>query len=321
MTKNQAALAISVLAAFGAYAFATVTEFALISAVRPSEQELTWISDAVLAITVGSVTYLWQHLRMTRATLSSIERDRVVVDTQLSLAADLQRSLLPVLPSDMPRVQWAAELQPAGKVGGDFYDFVRVNGTSATFVLGDISGKGIPAAMLLAYTRAVFRTLARDHQQPAELAQRLSTELHRDTGGHPYVTCIVCHLDAEAGTLTYANCGHPSGLLITATGTTALDRGGPPAGLLPDAVFVQGDVQLQRGDLVVLVTDGVTEALPTAAGSASEQIRAALRQLGDHEDPMRATRTVLSMAARGGGPEGIADWQDDRTVFSFHYSG
>jgi sigma-B regulation protein RsbU (phosphoserine phosphatase) len=314
---KRGALVASVLAALGSYVVATIAELAFIAAFQPTELELTWISDGVLALTVGAVTYFWLRLRATRATLSVVERDKLVLDTQLSLAAELQRSLLPALPADTARVQWGARLESAGKVGGDFFDLVSLNDGSVMFVVGDISGKGVPAAMLLAYTRAVFRTLAREDPEPGELVRRLSRALHRDTGGEPYVTCIVGRLETESGTLTYVNAGHPPGVVVRPALTLALDRGGPPAGLLLDASFMQHDVPLQPGDLVVLFTDGVTEALGTGRGSPADQILDSIRSLAPTPTPALVCEHLVRLAGLGGGPEGVPDWQDDRTVFAF----
>jgi hypothetical protein len=316
MAGSGGALMKATALAAGGYVFATSAELTVIGMFRLSARDLTWISDVFLAVAVGSVTYLWLHLRSTRADLTIAERTRVTLETQLRMAAEVQENLLPVLPADSPVVRWGARLEAALRIGGDFYDVLSDNHRYVTFILGDISGKGIPAAMLLAYTRAVFRTVAREHHPPDEIVRRLSEALHRDTGGDPYVTCVVGRLDTERGELTSANAGHPPGVVVRGETVIRLDQGGPPAGLLPDARYVRQRIALQSGDLVVCVTDGITEAISAAGDTAQQQIVTVVRDLGPCPTPAQVCAEIIGMAADGRGPEGVDDWQDDRTVLT-----
>jgi len=101
------------------YLVAAGIELLVIARLRPTETELTWIGDAILAVALGFAVFLWLDLRWTRMTLSRLEREQVVLDTQLSVTADIQRGLLPALPADGGCVRWAARLVPAGRIGGD----------------------------------------------------------------------------------------------------------------------------------------------------------------------------------------------------------
>ena len=141
---------ISIFSAMMVYLFANIVETTVIQMVHPSEQELTWISDTMISVAFGVVSYLWLHLKTARSSLSRLERMRVAMDTELSLAAEIQRNFLPPVPSSHSGVRWAARLQQAERIGGDFYDFIQPDSESFLFLLGDISGKGIPAALLLA---------------------------------------------------------------------------------------------------------------------------------------------------------------------------
>ena len=142
---------------------------AFIRVVAPTELELTWISDVVLAVAFGLAMYLWLHLRAARAELSHFEREQIVLDTQLSVAVDIQKRFLPVLPERLDGIGWAARLRGASKIGGDFYDFVQVDPTVVLMIVGDIAGRGIPAALLLASTCTMFRMLVRDTREPGTL--------------------------------------------------------------------------------------------------------------------------------------------------------
>ena len=240
------------------YVVAGVAEMGLIRTFRPSERELAWVSDAVLSGALGVAVYLWRHLSVTRQSLMARERAELVLTTQLSVAADLQRRLLPPLPRAEQGVEWAASLQSAGMVGGDFYDLVPRGAGQWMLLVADVSGKGIPAAMALSTLRAAFRALAKEPNGPAEILSQLSSMLYEQWAGTPYLTAIVADIDVCAGTLRYANAGHPTAVLIGDAGTRALESLGPPAALLPGLTYEERSLPIVPGDLCVLVSDGVT---------------------------------------------------------------
>ena len=312
MNSNRRALAVSVGTAVSGYIVAAIVEATLIGWVRPTEWELAWVSDAVLAVALGIAVYLWRHLVTTRRELEDRERAELVLQAQLSIAAEIQRRLLPAVPPAGNGFEWAAALKSAGKIGGDFYDFVQVAPAVWIVLLADVSGKGIPAAMALGSLRSAFRAVARQCADPARIVSDLSDVLYEEWLGSLYVTCLVGTFDLTARTLTYTNAGHPPGIVAGYHGIRHLNQGGPPAGLIPGAQFDQEWLQLHVGDACLLVTDGVTEALEgdTAlerylepspgryiAGSAAE-----------------LCQTVMARALSGRGPLGPNEWDDDRTV-------
>ena len=177
------------------YIVAAILEVALIRIVRPTEWELAWVSDAGLAIALGFAVYLWRHLLTTRRELAERERAELVLQTQLSIAAEIQRRLLPAVPPADNGFEWAAALRSAGKIGGDFYDFVEIAPRVWVMLVADVSGKGIPAAMALGSLRCAFRALARQSPDPARIVAQLSAVLYEEWLGSPYVTCLVCTFD------------------------------------------------------------------------------------------------------------------------------
>jgi sigma-B regulation protein RsbU (phosphoserine phosphatase) len=253
--------------------------------------------------------YLWRHLLAIRHELAERERAEIVLQTQLSLAAEIQRGLLPKLPAAANGCEWAAALRPAGKIGGDFYDFVETDPDTWMVLVADVSGKGIPAAMALGSLRSTFRALARQRLAPARILGQLSQAFLDEWQGTPYVTCIVAAIDLRAHTLVYSNAGHPPGILLGPTGTRYLDRGGPPAGLLSSATFDQELLRIRAGDICLLVSDGVTEALDGVP--LEDRLRAAKVHSGSAEE---LCESVMTQAVHGDGPSGGADWDDDRTV-------
>jgi sigma-B regulation protein RsbU (phosphoserine phosphatase) len=286
---------------------------------HPSIGEIRSVSDLVLGTGFGVALYLWMNLRATRAALTAAERSRIVLDTQLALAAEVQRRLLPAPPdpSQTPNLRWATRLRPAWKIGGDFYDFIPAADGGTLVLVGDVSGKGIPAALLQTSAHALFRTYARRVAHPAELLRLVSREVFAENGGVLYLTCIAAHLDLRRGIVTYVNAGHPSGLLIGPSGKRLLDKGGMPIGMFAEALYRAETLPIEGGDVAVLVTDGITEAVEQDDIPAVDRLLAAFSAI---EPPITADRVcdaIMSLGASGAGPRGIADWDDDKTVVVF----
>ena len=309
VATTRRTLAESAAAASGGFVLAAVLETVVIRWLQPTEWELAWVSDLVLAVALGVAVYLWRHLLATRNELAQRERAEIVLQTQLSLAADIQRRLLPPLPRTANGCEWAAALRPAGKIGGDFYDFVETVPGLWVVLVADVSGKGIPAALALGSLRSTFRALARQRLAPAEILRHLSAAFLQDWHGMPYVTCIVAAFNLLARTVVYSNAGHPPAMLAGPTGTRYLFRGGPPAGLLPGASFEQGSLSLHAGDICLLVSDGVTEALD---GVPLEDRLSAVNL--DAASAADICDRIMTQALNGNGPSGDSRWDDDRTV-------
>jgi sigma-B regulation protein RsbU (phosphoserine phosphatase) len=296
-----------------AFIAALIFERGLIRLLGLDLRELEWISDVVLAVAFGVATFLWLHLRRARTALTRLERARVVLDTELQIAADIQRTLLPPVPPTRDGWRFAARLEQAGHIGGDFYDFVD-RGRSLLVLLADVSGKGIPAALVMASARTLFRQLARETERPDELLTRLGRALWEEHGGTPYLTGFLGRLDLDAHSLSWVNAGHPAALVVTGAGHRALAATGPPAGLLPDARYEAQQVSISAGDTLVVVTDGVTEALE-AGGRVEERLAWTIAQRRPR-GPQAVCDRVMRLAQSGRGPVGAGEWADDRTVVS-----
>jgi sigma-B regulation protein RsbU (phosphoserine phosphatase) len=308
---NRRVLLESIALACAGYVVAVTFEAAWIRVLQPSEWELASLSDAVLAVALGIALYLWRHLLATRQELAERERTELVLDTQLRLAAEIQQRLLPTVPPVADGIEFAAALRSAGKIGGDYYDFVKVDPGMWLILVADVSGKGVPAAMALGSLRSTFRALARQTRVPAELMTQLSANMYHEWSGSPYVTCILSMLDLNTGRLTYTNAGHPPGLLAGSTGTRSLARGGLPAGLLPDVRFDQEEMPFRSGDVCLLVSDGVTEGMDAGAELEQELTALCARRNTSAADICQA---VMARALVGPGPAGVEHWDDDRTV-------
>jgi sigma-B regulation protein RsbU (phosphoserine phosphatase) len=283
---------------------------------RPDAEEITWISEAVLAGGFVVVTWLWFRLRETQIALTHLERQQIVAETQLTIAARVQTSLLPALPGPSAGVSWYAAVEPAGKIGGDYYDFLPLPDGRMCVALADVSGKGVAAAVFVANVRATLRALARDATHPRTLLSRLSSALLADSTSGLYVTCIVAIVDPKARSMVYVNAGHPAGVLWNPTRARGLRVGGPPAGLLADASFEEEVLAFGDGDLVVFVSDGITEALDASGDAAVNAIAAQIEQ-AEKLTPEAVCARLLAAGKAGSGPHGVDGWMDDRTAVVF----
>lgn len=293
-------------------------ESGLVKAIGVTGHQLEWISDAIASVAVTSLTYLWLHLRATRAELLNSERARITQDEQLRMAAEIQRTLLPEIPAETPGYRWAARMETAHQVGGDFYDFVTAGRDSVLVSLGDVSGKGMPAAMMQSSLTTLFRVHASMTADPDAIASRMSQVLFEQTGGNPYATAILARLDHSPPRMTYVNAGHPAGLVLRRAGMLQLDVGGPPLGLLPGARYDRAAIDLAPGDAGVLVTDGVTEALEGISLPLRQALESGRRRPA--ATPKEDCEYLLGLAAGSPSPPGAEAWSDDRTALAFRVS-
>jgi hypothetical protein len=290
-------------------------ESAIIRLVHGNRPELEWLSDAFISTAVAGLTYLWLHLRASRLRVLTLEREQIAVDEQLRLAAEIQGGLLPTVPLATPGFRWAARMVPAGRVGGDFYDFIRTADGAVMVIVLDVSGKGIPAALILSSLKTLFRGLAHQTADPAVIAERISAAIHEEHAGLPYATGIVARFEAAPGRLTYVSAGHPAGLLLRHGRVALLESGGRPLGLLAGERYEATPVDLCPGDTGVLVTDGITEAL----GPGPVTLGQALGAWHGKRSPTEICDELIRVAGEGPGPGGVPDWEDDRTVFAFAF--
>jgi serine phosphatase RsbU (regulator of sigma subunit) len=291
------------------------TLFVLVAA--PPRGEMRSVNYVFLSTAFGVAIYLWLDLKATRATLTGIERSQVVVETQLALAADVQRRLLPSVPASLDHVRWASRLKPAGKIGGDFYDFITTGHDSTLVVVGDVSGKGIPAALVQASAHSLFRTYSRQAPHPADLLRLVSREIYAENAGALYLTCLVVLVDGADRTLTYANAGHPVGVLMGRSGRRLLSKGGPPVGMFAETSYQSETLRVEPEDLGVIVTDGITEAIEQDGVSAVDRISTTIAGVASPWTPERVCEALMALADRGAGPSGALDWEDDKTVLAF----
>jgi len=187
-----------------------------------------------------------------------IEQERI--HKELEFSRQIQEELLPREPIVFPFAEAIGISVPAREVGGDFFNYFALSAEEAALLVGDVSGKGVPAALLMANLQATLRARLPLERDLAQLADRLDRELERNTPGAAYLTLFVAILEAT-GRLHYVNAGHNTQLLLrVGGGLERLQSTGRPLGLLPGAGFEQRCLDVKAGDSLFLFTDGLVEA-------------------------------------------------------------
>jgi serine phosphatase RsbU (regulator of sigma subunit)/anti-sigma regulatory factor (Ser/Thr protein kinase) len=182
------------------------------------------------------------------------------IEQELHVARLIQQQFLPKDLPDLPGWHVAAHYQPAREVGGDFYDFLELPGGRLGVVIGDVTDKGVPAALVMATTHSVLRAEAARLVSPGDVLRRANALLIQEMPPHMFVTCLFAVLDPATGRLRYANAGQDLPYLRTAEGVVELRATGMPLGLLPDMEYEEKEVVLEPGQEVLLHSDGVVEA-------------------------------------------------------------
>ena len=197
------------------------------------------------------------------------------MEQELDLAASIQKELFPTSLPTMAGYEIAARNRSARQVGGDYYDAlpVRANGESSAYLLclADVSGKGLPASLLMSSIQASLRALLGHLPSLVDLAVRTNELLYATTPSNKYATAILVRIDTARQMIHYVNAGHADCILLRAAGDVELLQStGPPLGLLPGAMYEEKSFHLSPGDLLTLFSDGVTEAWDVAENEFGE---------------------------------------------------
>ena len=192
---------------------------------------------------------------------SLMERQRLVKD--MEFARTVQESFLPQKGPEVANYTFSSHYTPAQEVGGDFYDFIHLDAQRTGIVIGDVSGKGVPAALYMAKLGSDLRTLAFTEKGPAAALDKLNNLLVERSRRGMFATLLYIELDAQGHRLTISNAGHLPPIIKKASGSVIKlsTSGGSPLGILADMKFGQESATLDPGDTVILYTDGIIEAM------------------------------------------------------------
>jgi serine phosphatase RsbU (regulator of sigma subunit) len=193
--------------------------------------------------------------------LREVERQNQRMEEELRLAREIQARLFPARPPEVPGLELAGVSHPAREVGGDYFDYVPLPDGRVVLTVADVSGKGVPAALLMSSFRAVLRSLPLEEMGPSEILERLNRFLCATVEPGRFVTAFLGLADGRRGEVRCALAGHDPPILVQPSGEVLRPRaGGPVLGLLPAARFPEASLQLEPGGLLVAFTDGITEA-------------------------------------------------------------
>ena len=187
-------------------------------------------------------------------------RQRERIDQELKIAQIIQQQFLPKSLPDLPSWHVAAFYRPARTVGGDFYDFIPLPDGRVMFVVGDVTDKGVPAALVMASTHALLRAAAPRLISPGKVLGHVNEMLCVDIPAHMFVTCLALVLDPVSGQIEFANAGHDVPYVRTRNGVQELRARGMPLGLMPGMDYEEKSFQFEPGDCALLHSDGLAEA-------------------------------------------------------------
>jgi serine phosphatase RsbU (regulator of sigma subunit) len=202
-------------------------------------------------------------LELVEQRLEQEERERERIEQELRVARDIQQASLPKEVPTLEGWEISAYYQPAKEVGGDFYDFHPLSDGRFGLAVGDATGKGVPAALVMASARSMLRAVAQASDSAGEALRRVNNVLATDIPPNMFVTCFYAILEPESGSLTYANAGHDLPYLHRNGDAEELRARGMPLGLMAGMGYEEKEIVLQKGDSALFYSDGLVEAHDT----------------------------------------------------------
>src|SRR5918992_768668 len=256
--------------------------------VAPSGKEMTNRAMVIYRIVEGKIAEEWGigtigwKLRGHRLEQERIERERVEQD--LRVARSIQQASLPKEVPEPEGWEIFPLYRPAREVGGDFYDFLELEDGHLGVVVGDATGKGVPAALVMSTTCGMLRAVALSVDSPGEVLERVNEALSSRIPANMFVTCFYAILEPESGRLLYANAGHDLPYVWQSGEAEELRARGMPLGLMPGMSYEQKEIVLDAGDSALFYSDGLVEAHDPQRGMFGFlRLRALVREHGKQE--------------------------------------
>jgi len=237
-----------------------------------------------------------------------VEQERL--RRELMLATEIQKRLFPEKAPEMAAVELSGVCVPARGVGGDYYDFIELDGGRLGIALADVAGKGIGAALIMSVVQASLRSLAHSNGDSlASLASQINRLLHRSTGSSSYATFFYAQIDEKNKRLLYVNAGHNPPYLLRGNGAGEIEElaaSGTIIGMFPESQYEEAVLQLRSGDVFLVFTDGVPEALnPRDEEFGEDRLKSALRELAQFPVDEMASRLL----------QRLKNWIDDAAQY------
>ena len=236
--------------------------------------------------------------RNVQARLATGRTSEAQLQRELSEARELQENLLTNAPVAIPGFQIAVKWQPAATVGGDYVAAFDIDDEHAALCVADVVGHGLPAALLMSNFQAALKSLALQYSSPAEISTLLNRVLYANIPAHKFITAFYGIVDIPNRTLSFTNAGHNAPLLVRANGECMrLEAGGSVLGAFEDLEYVQGEIQLEPGDRLLLFTDGLSEAADKNNEQFGEQALIDLLREHRHRTPEELKEVVFDAVA------------------------
>jgi predicted ester cyclase len=229
---------------------------------RPTGREWKHMHIDIQRIVGGKVLEQWSASNASPflEVLAQETRQRERLEQELEVARRIQQASLPKEVPTLEEWQINPYYQPAREVGGDFYDFLDLADGRLGVVVGDATGKGVPAALMMASTRSTLRAVAQACESPGDALRRVNDPLATDIPSNMFVTCFYAILDPKIGTLSYANAGHDLPYLWHGGDCEELRARGMPLGLMPGMSYEEKEIVLDAGETALFYSDGLVEA-------------------------------------------------------------
>jgi sigma-B regulation protein RsbU (phosphoserine phosphatase) len=279
---------------------------------KQSEEPFTPADIRLLDAVAMQTGLALENSRLT-AEIAAEVANREKANRELEIAREVQERLFPQEYPPIPGIEYAGVCRPALEVGGDYYDFLALSDVQLGIAIGDVSGKGVPAALLMATLRAYLRgqTIGGDTNLAAMMAN-LNQLVYESSAANRYATFFYGQYDAPSGVFRYVNAGHNPPMVFKESGAVIrLDVGGPVVGLIPGCTYQQGCVTLESQDVLVAFTDGVSEAMNIDMDEWGEDQLMATAQPSRSLAPRRLIEHIIQQADAfvAGAPQ-----HDDMTV-------
>jgi predicted ester cyclase len=239
--------------------------------VNPTEEEQRWFTEGggwpgrsgdIPATEQDPSPPFWDILTRNLTWYSRVReaQERERIEQELQVARQIQQALLPEATPQLDGWELTTYYEPAREVGGDFYDFLEFEDGRVGLVVGDATGKGMPAALVMSTTRGMLRAVVQSLESPGEVLARVNEALVADIPPSTFVTCLYAILDPKSGSLKYANAGHDLPYLWHGGDAKELRARGMPLGLMPSMNYEEKEIVIDAGEGVLFYSDGLVEA-------------------------------------------------------------
>jgi predicted ester cyclase len=294
------------------FAISGIHDRGVYEGVAPIGREVTYKAIAIHRVSGGKIVEEWAG----GSNVSDLMEQRV--EQELRVARRIQQASLPKEVPELEGWQISPYYRPAREVGGDFYDFLELKHGQLGFFVGDATGKGVPAALVMAAARSTLRAFAQGSDSPGDVLRRTNDPLVNDIPANMFVTCFYAILDPERGNLTYANAGHDLAYVRrSGGGCEELRARGMPLGLMPGMAYEENEIVLEPRDNALLYSDGLVEAHdPNGEMFGFPRLRTLVAEYGEEGSLEEALLEELySFVGKGW------EQEDDITLLTLRRSG